>query len=200
MYVQTEAALKSFREHLAEPLAYTPPEDDSNCIVAAQVLPSDVRKRKFYLYFHADKDSNTKRSERLISAHLRYRERPSGRIPSDMNALKERGLTSEWAEQKLREMKPLLVLVEAELTLPSRERQPSLKPPIRVGSTALKSCGEEYRAEKTAINELTKYRWSETRDGTITIWLAYSRTSVESVNGCWHDEEKRCREYLQLLA
>jgi hypothetical protein len=200
MYVQTDARLRQFKELLADPLGYSPKSESPRCIAEAGVLPPDEKKHKYYLYFHADKDPGGRGGEPLISVHLRYRQRPRGPVPKETKDLKVRGLTSVWAEHTMRTLDPILVLVEAELTFPSKERQPSMKPAIRVGSSALKSCGEEYRAERMKIDALSTYRWSEDSGGTITVWLSYSRRSVEQKNGCWVDEEKRCREYLQQLA
>ncbi len=52
MYSQTSASVDRVRKVLAEPLGYTAPEDDPDCLVHGQVLPEDTKTNKLYLTFH----------------------------------------------------------------------------------------------------------------------------------------------------
>jgi hypothetical protein len=199
MYIQSDDLVKHFREAFATPLGYSPPKHHPNCLVDAEVLPDDIRKNRFFLYFHIDSETRTDRKYQILRAHLRYRPRPSGPIPQLLKSLREQGLTIAWVEKLMPKTDNPVFFVEAKLALPSEERPGvRLSPPVSIGGSTLKKCGEEYRADKTVVGKVETFRWSEKGPGKVSVWLNYSHPG-KAVASIWDDEEIRCRSLLQQL-
>jgi hypothetical protein len=204
IYEYSDALAKELREKLAQPLGFSDPED-AEALVRGELLPGDLRKDASYLFFHADVEdlgaASSSRSRKIITAHFKYRRRPSGRVPKRMNIHRVDGRTIEWAERLFSGIGAGGVFfVEAELTLPKGEggRAPTPIPPISVGKAVLKRCGEDYRGN-VIVGEVSQYRWLEALDGTTTVWLSYSHVPRAGDIGYWNGEEKRCREHLRQL-
>jgi hypothetical protein len=137
-------------------------------------------------------------------AHLRYRERPAGPVPKELSKRKSAGFTVEWLEKVLRQLraqaKNNVVMVEAELVLPKKDRNKTAQPvpPIQLEKSTLRRRGEEYRSEDPAVGGVMRYRWLEKESGEIGVWIAYSH--IDSIQGpIFKAEETRCRAYLKTL-
>jgi hypothetical protein len=200
MYTQTDVLIEHFRKVLTLPLGYSPPKDDPDSLVEAQVLPDDIRKSKLFLNFHVDRDSRGDKRYPILSAHLRYRHRPPGPIPPLLKTLRAAGSTIGWVERAVLSLGDPTFFVEAELEVPSEERPGArIAPPVSVGGSTLKKCGEEYSAGRTVIGQVAAFRWRESGSANVRLWLTYSHQPVEHVAAIWDDEERRCQGLLQQL-
>jgi hypothetical protein len=209
LFPETKERLDFCRQNLALPLAFESPPDDKPCIVEGSVLPADTRRDKRYVWFHVDGARRgtgelKPKAASLMLAHLRYRERPSGPVPKELSKHKSAGLTTEWLEKLLRELRSLaknnIVMVEAELALPGKDRSKTAEPvpPIQLEKSTLRRRGEEYRSADPAVGGVMRYRWLEKESGEVSVWIAYSH--IEAIEGSiFKAEETRCRAYLKKL-
>jgi len=191
-------------------MGYEVPGDDPQSIAQGSLLPSEPRKEKHYVWFHVDatradaKRATAKPRTIFLHTHLRYRQRPTGSIPKELTKNRTGGFTIEWLEDRLLELRKeatnRLIIVEAELTLPGKDRKRAVQPepPITLEKSTLRRRGGEYRAEDLAVGGVNKYRWLERDSGDISVWISYTHT--ESISASFFKaEEERCREHLRTL-
>lgn len=203
---ETKGLLEFCRQNLATPLKYQPPEEDQVCVVEASLMPSEPKRNKRYAWFHVDAGSAREKNKAnpLLLAHLRYRERPAGPVPQELRKNKSAGFTIEWVEKVLRELqdeaKGGIIIVEAELKLPMKDRKKAVEPmpAIQLDKSSLRRRGEEYRSDATTPGTVSRYRWLERESGEISVWLTYSHTN-KTKESFFLAEEARCRDYLKRL-